>query len=76
MHVTSRLHIAQDVLLKVDNGPEGIWNILILLNVADDFGGLGPFSEVDEVGALDHRWDAVFDKGQVRKVYPCEVSIY
>lgn len=76
MHVTSRLHVAEDVLLKVDNRPEGIWNILILLNIADDFGGLGPFSEVDEVGAPDHRWDAVFDKGQVRKVYPCEVSIY
>lgn len=76
MHVTSSLHVAEDVLLKIGNRPENIWDILVLLNVTDDFGGLGPFSEIDEVGALDHRWDAVLDKGQVREVYPCKESIY
>lgn len=76
MYVTSRLHVAEDIILKVGNRPKGIWNILILLNVADDFGGLGPFSEVNEVGALDYGWDAVLDKGQIREVYPCKKSIY
>lgn len=76
MHVTSRLHVAQDVILKLANRLERVRNILILLDVTDDFGGLGPFSEVDEVGALNNRWDTVLNKGQVREVYPCIASVY
>lgn len=74
MNITSSLHVAQDVLLKVGNRPERVWNILILLNVPDDFGGLGPFSKVYEIGALDHRWNAVLDKRQVREIYACKKS--
>jgi hypothetical protein len=36
---------------------------LVLLDVADYFGGFGPLGEVDEVGFLDERGDAVFDEG-------------
>lgn len=75
MNITSSLHVAQDIILKVGNGPERVWNILILLNVTDDFSCLGPFSKVYEIGALDHRWDAVLDKRQVREIYTCKKSI-
>ena len=43
----------------------------MLLDVADDFGGLGSFGEVDEIRAFEHRGDSVFDEGQIGEVDAC-----
>jgi hypothetical protein len=36
---------------------------LVLLDVADHFGGFGALGEVDEGGFFDQRGDPVFDEG-------------
>ena len=63
MDVARRLHVTEDVVLQVAYRFEGVRNVLVLLNVADDVGCFGAFGEVDEVGALDNGGDAVFDEG-------------
>lgn len=64
MHVARGLHVAQDVVLKLRNRLQLVWYILVLLNVPNDFGGLGTLVEIDQVG-----WgvggNAVFDESQV-----------
>lgn len=62
MHIASRLHIAQHVVLQVGHRFENVGYILILLNVSNDVGGFGSFSEIDEVCTLDYGGYAVFDK--------------
>ena len=47
VHVARRLHVAEDVVLEVDDRFEGVGHVLVLLDVADDFGGFGAFGEVD-----------------------------
>ena len=68
MYVARSLHVAQDVVLKFRHGLEGVGNVLVLLNVANDFCGFGTFGEVDEVGTLDDGGDTVFNEGQVGEV--------
>jgi len=68
MHVPRRLHVAEYIILQVHYGLEGVGNVLVLLDVADDFCGLGALGEVDEVGAFYDRRDAVFDEGEVGEV--------
>lgn len=70
MHIPCRLHIAPNILLKILNWSQRIRYVLILLNVADHFGGFGSFGEINQVGAFDQRRYAVFNKGQVGKVHP------
>ena len=53
MHIPCRLHVAEDVVLKLWNRLKGIRDVLVLLDITDHFGGLGSLCEVDEVGTLD-----------------------
>lgn len=68
MDIARGLHVTQDVILEVADGFEGVGDVLVLLDVPDDFGGLGAFGEIDEVGAADDGGDAVFDEGQVGEI--------
>lgn len=68
MHIASRLHVAQYVILQVGHRFEDVGYILILLNISDDVGGFGSFSKIDEVRAFDYRGYAVFDKCQVGEI--------
>ena len=63
VHIARSLHIAQNVILQVADGLQGVGHVLVLLDVTDDFGGFGALGEVDEVGAPDDGGDAVFDEG-------------
>lgn len=49
MYIARSLHVAQDVILKFGHRLQGIWHILILLDVADDLCSFGAFGEVDRV---------------------------
>ena len=62
MHVRGSLHVVQYPLLQVWHGTERVWDVLILLDVPDNFGGLCSFSEVDKLRVLDHRRNAVLDE--------------
>lgn len=62
MHIASRLHVAQYVILQVGHRFENVRNVLILLDISNDVGSFGPFSKVDEVCAFDYRGYAVFNK--------------
>lgn len=53
MDVSSRLHVAEYVILQIGNRLQRIRHVLIALDVTNDFGGFGSFSEVDEMGLLD-----------------------
>lgn len=68
MYIARSLHVAQDVILKFGHRLQGIWHILILLDVADDLCSFGAFGEVDGVESFDDRGNAVLDEGQIGKV--------
>jgi hypothetical protein len=53
MHVASRLHIRQDVVLQLGDRLQRVRHVLVLLDVTDDFGGLGALGEIYQVGFLD-----------------------
>lgn len=72
--VSSRLHVAQDVVLQLGYGLERVADVLVLLDIADDVGRLRSLGEVDEVGLLDDGRDAILDKGQIRQVDACTES--
>lgn len=62
MHVASRLHVSQDVVLQLWNRLQRIRDVLVLLNISDDFGRLRTLSEVDQIGLLNDRRDTIFDE--------------
>jgi hypothetical protein len=68
MHITGLSHIAEDIFLQIGDRVERVGHVLILLDVADDFGRLGALGKVDEVGVLDNRRDSVFDEGEVGEI--------
>lgn len=76
MHVSCRLHVAEDVVLQVADRFQGEGDVLVDLDVADHLGGFGPLGEVDEVGAFDDGGDSVFDEGEVGKVDACTISAF
>jgi hypothetical protein len=69
VHVARRLHMVQNPLLEILNGLERIRYVLILLYVANDFGCLGSFRKIDQLGVLDDRCDAIFNEGKICQVY-------
>ena len=71
MHIASRLHVAQHVILQVRDRFEDVGYILILLDISNDVGRLSSFSKVDEVCTFDYRRYAVFDECQV-----CEINAW
>lgn len=72
MHVSCRLHIAQNVVLKLGNRLKRIWHILILLDVANHFRGLGSLRKVDQIAALDDRRNTIFNEGEICEVDTCD----
>jgi hypothetical protein len=69
MDITSLSHIAENVLLEIRDRVERVRHILVLLYISDDFGGFGPLGEVDEIGVLNDRCNAVFDEGEIGKIH-------
>lgn len=63
MHIPRGLHITQNILLQLRHRLERVGDVLVLLDVSDDFRGFGALGEVDEGGFLDDGGDAVFDEG-------------
>lgn len=47
VYVTGRLEVTEDIILELGYGLKEIRDVLVLLNVPDDFGGLCPLVEVD-----------------------------
>lgn len=69
MYVPSCPHVFQDPLLEIKYRVERVRHVLVLLDVADDFGGLGSLGKIDQLGVLDHRRNAVLDESKVGQVY-------
>jgi hypothetical protein len=61
--------MVQNPLLEIRNRVERIRYVLILLYVANDFGCLGSFRKIDQLGVLDDRCDAIFNEGKICQVY-------
>jgi hypothetical protein len=61
--------MVQNPLLKIRHRVERVGYVLILLYVADDFGSLGSFREIDQLCILDNRCNAILDKGEIGQVY-------
>jgi hypothetical protein len=68
VHIPSRLHVAQDVVLQVADRFEGVGDVLILLNVSNDVRGFGAFGEVDEVSSFDDGGYAIFDESEISEI--------
>lgn len=68
MDVSCSLHVAQYVVLQLWYGLEGVGRILILLDITDNLGSLGPLGEVDEVGLFNDGWDTILDESKIRQV--------
>ena len=68
MYISGCLHVAQDIVLQITDRLERVRHVLILLDVSNDISGLGSFGEVDQLGLLDDRRDAIFDERQVSQV--------
>lgn len=68
MHIASRLHIAQYIILQVGHGFENVGYVLILLDISNDVGGFGSFGKVDEVRTFNYRGYAVFDECQIGEI--------
>lgn len=68
MHVTSRLHVAQDVILQLRHRLQRVGHVLVLLNVADHLGRFRPLGKVDEVRLFNDGRNAVLNEGKIRQV--------
>jgi hypothetical protein len=62
VHIASGLHVAEYVILQLGNGLKKITDILVLLNIPDDFRCFGSFGEIDKASFLDDGRDSVFDE--------------
>ena len=68
VHITCRLHVAQDIVLELRDRLQRVTDVLVLLDVANHLGRLGPLGEVDEIGLLDDGGDTVLDEGEIGQV--------
>ena len=68
MNIARRLHVGEDVILQLRNRLQGVWHVLVLLDIAYHFSSFCSLCKVDEVCAFDERGDTVFDKCQIRKI--------
>lgn len=48
MYIASTLEVTEDVILKFADGLQKVRHVLVLLDIPDDFCGLGPLIEVDQ----------------------------
>lgn len=70
VYVTGGLEVAEDVVLKFGDRLEEVWDVLVLLDVSDDLGGLGSLVEVDQFGWCERR-DTILDKRQICQIDAC-----
>lgn len=70
VYVPGGLEVAEDVILKFGHRLEEIGDVLVLLDVSDDLGGLGSLVEVDQFGWCE-RGNAVLDERQISQIDTC-----
>ena len=64
--------MVQYPFLELRYGVKRVWYILVLLDIANDFGSLGSFREIDQFCILDNRCNAIFDKSEIGQIYTCK----
>lgn len=69
MHIACRLHVAKDIFLQLGHWLQWIGHVLVLLDIANDFGCLRALGKVDKVRAFDQRGNTIFDECQVGEIY-------
>jgi hypothetical protein len=67
VNIARSLEVAEDVILEFADGLEEIGYVLILLDIADNFGGLGSLVEVNQFGGSE-RGDTILNEGQIREI--------
>lgn len=67
--IASALHVLENIILKFIHGSKREWHILVLLDIANDFGRLCPLGEIDQIRLLDDGWYTVLDEGQIGQIY-------
>jgi hypothetical protein len=75
MHIPSRLHITQYILLQLWDRLQGVRHVLVLLYVTDYLGGLSPLGEVYQRRLLYDRWDPVLDEREVGEIHACTCKV-
>lgn len=68
MNLVCTLHVSDNVLLQLRDSLETVWDVLELLNIANDFRRLGSLRKIDQVRLLDDGWNTVLDEGQISQV--------
>ena len=75
MHIASRLHVAQYVILQVGHRFQNVGYVLILLNISNHVGGFSSFGKIDEICTFDYRGYTVFDECQVGEINAWDVRL-
>lgn len=70
MDVTGGLEVAEDVVLKFGDRLEEVGDVLVLLDVPDDLGGLCSLVEVDQFRRCERR-NTVLDERQICQIDTC-----
>ena len=68
MHVSSSLHVTQDVVLEFWHKLERIRHVLVLLNITNHLGGLRPLCEVDQISLLDDGRNTILNEGKISQI--------
>ena len=75
MHIPSRLHITQYILLQLWDRLQGVRHVLVLLYVTDHLSGLGPFGEVYQRRLLYDRRDPILNEREVSEIHACVCKV-
>lgn len=67
MHIARGLEITEDVVLKFWNRLEEIRDVLVLLDVANDLGGLRSLVEIDQFRRRERGY-TILNERQIRQV--------
>lgn len=68
VNIARGLEVTKDIVLEFADRLEEVGHVLILLDVADDFGSLGPLVEVNQLGGSEGG-NTILDEGQI-----CEID--
>ena len=69
MDIAGALHVLEDVILQFIHRRKRERDVLILLDIADDFCRLCPLGKVDQIRLLDDSGNTILDEGQVGQIY-------
>lgn len=68
MDISCGAHVVEDILLQLRHRLQAVRDVLILLNISNDFCSLGSFSKVDEVVLFQIGGYTIFNEGEIGEI--------